>query len=156
MLVVAGVARDRADAAARCRSALDSGKALERLKAIIERQGGNARVIDDYGLMPHAPAEHIISADIDGFVTNLDAGFIGQAVVILGGGRDKVDDDIDPAVGIMISATVGDAVRAGDPVLRVQYRSKERLEDALPLLMEAVRVAESPGPSAPLIIDEVL
>ena len=45
---------------------------------------------------------------------------------------------------------------AGDPVLRVQYRSEERLEDALPLLMEAVRVGESPRPRAPLIIDEVL
>ena len=156
MLVVAGVARDRADAAARCRRALDSGEALERLKAIIERQGGNPRVIDDYGLMPHAPAEHVISADIDGFVTDLDAGRIGRAVVVLGGGRDKVDDEIDPAVGIMIPATVGDAVRAGDPVLRVQYRSKERLQDALPLLMEAVRIGESPRPMAPLIIDEVL
>ena len=56
----------------------------------------------------------------------------------------------------MIPATVGDAVRAGDPVLRVQYRSQERLEDALPLLMQAVRVGESPRPRAPLIIDEVL
>ena len=156
MLVVAGVARDRADAAARCRRALDSGEALERLKAIIERQGGNPRVIDDYGLMPHAPAEHAINADIDGFVTDLDAGRIGRAVVVLGGGRDKVDDVIDPAVGVMIPATVGDAVRAGDPVLRVQYRSKERLQDALPLLMDAVRIGESPRPMAPLIIDEVL
>jgi pyrimidine-nucleoside phosphorylase len=156
MLVVAGVARDRADAAARCRRALDSGEALERLKAIIERQGGNPRVIDEYGLMPHAPAEHIINADIDGFVTDLDAGSIGRAVVMLGGGRDKVDDEIDPAVGIMIPATVGDAVRAGDPVVRVQYRSKARLEDALPLLMEAVRIGASPRPMAPLIIDEVL
>ena len=89
-------------------------------------------------------------------MTDLDAGLIGRAVVMLGGGRDKVDDEIDPAVGIMIPATVGDAVRAGDPVLRVQYRSEERLEDALPLLMQAVRVGESPGPRAPLIIDEVL
>jgi pyrimidine-nucleoside phosphorylase len=156
MLIMGGVAGDRADAAARCRRALDSGEALERLKAIIERQGGNPRVIDDYGLMPQAPNEHVIRADIDGFVTDLDAGLIGRAVVMLGGGRDKVDDEIDPAVGIMIPATVGDAVRAGDPVLRVQYRSEERLEDALPLLMQAVRVGESPRPRAPLIIDEVL
>ena len=56
----------------------------------------------------------------------------------------------------MIPATVGDAVRAGDAVLRVQYGSEERLEDALPLLMDAVRVGESPRPAAPLVIDEVL
>ena len=75
MLVVAGVARDRADAAARCRRALDSGEALERLRAIIERQGGDPRVIDDYGLYAARPrgARHQARA-IDGFVTDLDAG----------------------------------------------------------------------------------
>jgi pyrimidine-nucleoside phosphorylase len=156
MLVVARVAKDRSDAAAMCRRALDSGAALERLRAIIERQGGDPRVIDDYTRLPQAPEEHVMRAPIDGFVTELDAGLIGRAVVVLGGGRDKVDDEIDPAVGIMIPATVGDAVRAGDPVLRVQYRSQDRLEDALPLLMEALHVGESAPPRMPLVIDEVL
>jgi pyrimidine-nucleoside phosphorylase len=141
MLVVARVAADRAEAASMCRRALDSGDALERLRAIIERQGGDP---------------HVVRAEIDGFVTELDAGLIGRAVVVLGGGRDKVDDEIDPGVGIMIPATVGDAVRAGDPVLRVQYRLQDRLEDALPLLMEAMRVGESAPPRVPLVIDEVL
>jgi pyrimidine-nucleoside phosphorylase len=156
MLVAAGVASDRTDAAVRCRRALESGEALERLAAIIERQGGNPRVIDDYSLMPQAPAEHVIRAHSDGFVTDLDAGLIGRAVVTLGGGRDAVDDEIDPAVGIMIPATVGDAVSVGDPVLRVRYRSDDKLEDALPLLMESVCIGESPRPPAALIIDEVV
>jgi pyrimidine-nucleoside phosphorylase len=156
MLVVARVATDRAEAAAMCRRALDSGDALERLRAIIERQGGDPRVIDDYTRMPEAPEEHVIRAEIDGFVTVLDAALIGRAVVVLGGGRDKVDDEIDPSVGIMIAATVGDAVRAGDPVVRVRYRSEGRLEDAVPLLVDAVRVGESAPPGMPLVIDEVL
>ena len=63
--------------------------------------------------MPQAPGEHMIRARSDGFVTELDAGLIGRASVVLGGGRDQVDDEIDPAVGIMIPATVGDAVRGG-------------------------------------------
>ena len=53
-------------------------------------------------------------------MTELDAGLIGRASVVLGGGRDQVDDEIDPAVGIMIAATVGDCgAQAGDPLLRV-------------------------------------
>jgi pyrimidine-nucleoside phosphorylase len=156
MLVVARVARDRAEAAAMCRRALDSGAALERLRAIIERQGGDPRVIDDYTLMPQAAEEHVVRADMDGFVTDLDAGLIGRAVVMLGGGRDEVGDEIDPGVGVMIAASVGSAVRAGDPVMRVRYTSEDRLEDALPLLMSAARVAESPRPLSPLIIEEVL
>ena len=156
MLILAGVAHDRDDAAAKCRRALESGEALERLRAIIERQGGDPRVIDDYSRMPQAPEEHVMRAGAEGFVTELDAGLIGRAVVILGGGRDKVDDEIDPSVGIMIAATVGDAVRTGDPVLRIQYRSEERLEDALPLLVDAVRVGDTPRPRTPLVIDEVM
>ena len=156
MLVVAGVAKDRAEAASRCRRALDSGQALERLRAIIARQGGDPRVIDDYNMMPQAPSEHIVRAPNDGFVTELDAWLIGRAAVMLGAGRDKVDDDVDPAVGIMMAASVGDAVRAGDAVLRVRYRSERRLENALPLLRDAVRVGDTRGLPQRLIIDEVL
>ena len=131
MLVAAGVANDRVEAASLCRRAIVSGQALERLGAIIERQGGDPRVIDDDTRMPQAPSEHVVRAPADGFVTGLDAWLIGRAAVVLGAGRDKVDDEVDPAVGIMIAAAMGDAVRAGDAVLRVRYRSERRLEDAV-------------------------
>ena len=156
MLISCGLARNRLEAATLCRRALDSGRALERLRAIIERQGGNPRVIDDYTLLPRAPEEHIMRAEGDGFVTDLDAGLVGRASVALGGGRDKVEDEIDPAVGIMIPATVGDEVRKGDALLRVLYRSKERLARALPLLIEAIHVGEAPPPVTPLVIAEVM
>jgi pyrimidine-nucleoside phosphorylase len=156
MLVVSRVARDRADAVARCRNAIDSGEAVERFRAIIERQGGDPRVIDDYGLMPQAPEEHVITAAASGFVTELDAGLIGRATVVLGGGRDRVDDRIDPGVGVIVSAPVGDAVRPGDAILRVRYRHESRLNAALPLLTQAIRVAERPSSVAPLIVDEVM
>ena len=138
-----------------CRLALESGRALERLRLIIERQGGNPRVIDDYALMPSAPHEHVIAAKADGFVSALDAGLIGRASVVLGGGRDKVDEAIDPGVGIMIAATVGDPVRSGEPILQVRYRSADRLAQALPLLSAAVGVSETAPPPQALIIDEV-
>ncbi len=156
MLVAARVAPDRAHAAAMCRTALDSGRALERFRAVIERQGGDPRVIDDYGLMPHAPEEHIIHAGIAGFVTQLDAGLIGRAAVVLGAGRDRVDDAIDPAVGVMVEATVGDAISPGAPILRILYRDESRLRDALPLLTRAVGVGEQRIPATSLIIDEVV
>jgi pyrimidine-nucleoside phosphorylase len=113
-------------------------------------------VIDDDSRMPQAPSEHVVRAPSDGFVTGLDAWLIGRAAVVLGAGRDKVDDEVDPAVGIMIAAAVGDAVRAGDAVLRVRYRSERRLADAVLLLIEAVQVGASPRPRVPLIIGEVL
>ena len=155
MLVAAQVAADRAAAARMVDGALGSGRALERFRAIIERQGGNPRVVDDDTLLPRAPHEHIVSAPGSGYVSCLDAGLIGRAAVRLGGGRDTVDAMIDPGVGIMMAATVGDRVQAGDPLLIVRYRSEDRLGSALPLLVEAIRVAGAPPPSQRLVLDEV-
>jgi pyrimidine-nucleoside phosphorylase len=156
MLVLGGVARDRADAVHMCRRALESGKALERFGAIIEKQGGNPHVVDDYELMPHAPDEWILTAEARGFVTKLDAELVGRASVALGAGRDRVDDVVDPAVGIMIPASVGDPVDKGDAIFRIGYRDESRLRAAIELLKRAVEVGETPMTPEALILDEVL
>ena len=156
MLVLAGAARDRAGAAVMCRRAIDSGEALERFRSIIGRQGGDPRVIDDYSLMPQAPHEHVFEAPGAGFVTQLDAGLIGRASVVLGAGRDRIDDIVDPAVGFRLLARVNERVAAGDPILRIQYRDPSRLRLALPLLAEAVKIGAERGADAPLVLAEVM
>ena len=156
MLLLAGVAAERDDAAAKCRRALESGSALERFRSIISRQGGDPRVIDDYSLLPQAPEEHLLDAQSEGFGTELDAGLIGRASVVLGAGRDRMDDTIDPAVGIRILAGINEQVRVGDPLLQILYRDQSRLRAALPLLADAVRIEGQRRPDMPLIIDEVV
>ena len=96
-----------------------------------------------------------------GFVTVLDAGLIGRASVVLGGGRDTLDDAIDPGVGIMIRATVGDPVRRATSILELRYR-----DAGAPAGGAAAGVSErgdrlrprSPRPitQCDLIIDEVV
>ncbi len=156
MLMSSGVARDRPMAKTLARKAIDSGQAVEKFRAIIARQGGDPRVIDDYGRLPKAPNEHVVQAQSAGFVTALDAGLIGGASVMLGGGRDTAEDAIDPGVGIIISATVGDAVQKGDAILRLHYRDTARLQAALPLIQQAVRVGPVRRPGKDLIVDEVV
>jgi pyrimidine-nucleoside phosphorylase len=156
MLMSAGVAPDRSQARRLVSRAIDSGAAVERFRAIIERQGGDPRVIDDYGRLPKAPGEHVVAAPGTGFVTGLDAGLVGRASVMLGGGRDVAEDAIDPGVGIIIEATVGDRVGKGDAILRVRYRDESRLARALPLIEQALRVAPERRPSKDLIIDEIV
>jgi thymidine phosphorylase len=156
MLMSSGVARDRAMAKTLARRAIDSGQAVEKFRAIIARQGGDPRVIDDYGRLPKAPKEHVFQAPSAGFVTALDAGLIGGASVMLGGGRDTAEDAIDPGVGIIISATVGDAVQKGDAILRLQYRDDARLRAALALIQQAVQVGPVRRPGKDLIVDEVV
>jgi pyrimidine-nucleoside phosphorylase len=156
MLMSSGVARDRAKAKTLARTAIDSGQAVEKFRAIIARQGGDPRVIDDYERLPKAPKEHVFQAPEAGFVTALDAGLIGGASVMLGGGRDTAEDAIDPGVGIIINATVGDAVQKGDAILRLQYRDDARLRVALPLIQQAVQVGPVRRPGKDLIVDEVV
>jgi pyrimidine-nucleoside phosphorylase len=156
MLVSAGAARDRAEAKALACKAIASGSAVEKFRAIIERQGGDPRVVDEYSRLPTAPKEHVVVAPSTGFVTNLDAELVGRASVLLGGGRDTVDAAIDPGVGILISATVGDAVQKGDAILRLRYRDDARLRAALPLLEQGTHVGPVRRPAKDLILDEVV
>ncbi|HTL01044.1 MAG TPA: hypothetical protein VL243_02425, partial [Vicinamibacterales bacterium] len=156
MLVLGGAAATRADAHAMCLAALASGAALEKFRAIVERQGGDPRVIDDYSRLPEAPHQHLVHAKSAGFVSFLDAGLVGRASVALGGGRDRLEDAIDPGVGIMIRATVGEPVRAGDVILELRYRETARLEAALPLVEAAVQVSPEPPEWQDLVVGEVL
>ena len=155
MLVLGNVARDRQDAEQQARGAIRSGAGLERFRQIIETQGGDPRVIDDDTRLPHVGDRHLIAADRRGYLSRLDAERIGRASVALGAGRDRVEDPVDPAVGIMIHAKPGDEVDAGDPILELHYRDRTRLDTALRLLREATAIAEHRPPPAPLIVAEV-
>jgi thymidine phosphorylase len=86
----------------------------------------------------------------------LDAELVGRASVALGAGRDRVEDPVDPAVGIFVRAKPGDRVSAGDPVLEVSYRDSRRLEDALLLITQAISVGDERPLSRPLIVGEVI
>jgi len=155
MLVLGGAAADRAAAAAQVRRAIASGEGLERFRRIIERQGGDPRVVDDYARLPAAPERQVVPATRAGFVTRLDAALVGRASVSLGAGRDRVADAVDPAVGIMIKATVGDAVRAGDPILELHYRDAAKLAAAIGRATEAVDIGDARPVARPLVVGEV-
>ena len=155
MLIAAGLERDEAAAERRIRTVLQSGAGLETFGAIIEFQGGDRRVIDHYDRLPSAPDRHEVKAPRDGYVTALRAEPIGRAAVALGAGRGKLDDVIDPGVGIEVVATVGSQVRAGDAILRVHHRSGRGLPDALPLLADAVQVGDQPPAALAIVVERV-
>jgi pyrimidine-nucleoside phosphorylase len=155
MLVLGKVADDFPAAEEQVRRAIRSGAGLERFRQIIEIQGGDPKVVDDYGRLPHVPDRHVVAASRGGFVTALDAELIGRASVALGAGRDRVEDPVDPAVGIMVAAKPGDAVRAGDPVLEMHYRDRARLEAAIRLTSPAITVGDEAPPPRRLIVGEV-
>jgi len=155
MLIVAGLEQDESAAVTRVRASLASGAGVEKLKEIIQFQGGDPRVVDRYDLLPSVPERHDVVAKEDGHISALLAEEIGRAAVMLGAGRGKLDDVIDPGVGIEIVAHVGDPVRRGEPVLRVHHHANRGLSDALPLLDRAVQITDIPPLPRPVVVERV-
>jgi pyrimidine-nucleoside phosphorylase len=153
MLLLGGVARDAAEAEAKVREALTSGRGLEKFRQIIERQGGDPRVVEDYGRFPAAPHRTTVTADRSGYVTDLHAELIGRAAMLLGAGRDRADATVDPAVGVHILTHRGEPVRAGEPILEVRYRDASRLEPALQLIRSACQVGDTAPSPQPVLIE---
>jgi pyrimidine-nucleoside phosphorylase len=156
MLVLSGVEPDATAAAARIRQALTSGAGLEKFREIIEHQGGDPRVVDDYTRLPSAPDREVIAAPHAGYVGGLHAEAIGRAGVALGAGRARLEDQVDHGVGLEIAAPVGSRVSAGDPVLVVHHRRGRGLDHARPLLTGAVHISEEPPPTEALVLERIL
>jgi pyrimidine-nucleoside phosphorylase len=155
MLVLAGVAAGAADAERRVRAALASGAGVETFRRLIEHQGGDPAVVDDYTRLPAAPDEHRVPADRAGTVAGLAAEQIGRAAVALGAGRATLASVIDHGVGITIVAPPGTVVAAGETVLLVHHRAGHGLPEALSLLAGAIQVEDGAPPVRPLIVDEI-
>ncbi len=155
MLVLSGLQPDVAAATARVRQALASGAAVEKLREIVRNQGGDPRVIDDYGRLPSAPDRDVLAAPRDGVVAAMRAEGVGRAAVGLGAGRDRLDAAIDPAVGFMIVAPVGTRVKAGDPIVEIHHRNGHGLADARRLLEAAIQIGDAAVAAPALVLDRI-
>jgi pyrimidine-nucleoside phosphorylase len=143
------------EARTRARVTLQDGTALAVFRAIVERQGGDVRVIDDPSRLPAAPRVDVVTAPADGYVTQLHAGLLGRASTQLGAGRARVEDDVDPAVGLVVRAPLGAAVTAGQPILDVHSRDDASRAAAWPLIEQAVHVGATPPHIRPLVLDRL-
>jgi pyrimidine-nucleoside phosphorylase len=155
MLVVAGIEGDDESAEARVRRALASGAGVEKFREVIAHQGGDPRVIDDYSRLPAAPDRVDVPAPRAGYVSALRAEAIGRAAVALGAGRSRLEDVIDPGVGITVVARRGDRVAAGEPILVVHHRAGAGIDEALALLSHAVDVSDETPSEAPIVVARI-
>jgi pyrimidine-nucleoside phosphorylase len=155
MVVLAGEA-DSARAETMVRAAIGSGAGLEIFRKIIAWQGGDPRVVDDYGLLPTASRRHAVAASSPGYVADIDAMGIARAAMRLGAGRDRVEDAIDPAVGVRLRVSVGDQVIAGQPLAELHYNDSGRLFEAAALAGGAFTISDLAVTAAPRIFAEVV
>jgi pyrimidine-nucleoside phosphorylase len=154
MLLLVGAARSAAEARRKLEESVGSGRALETFGRIIEAQGGNRAVVDDPALLPQAGAVEVYRAPRGGTVTAVEPRRIGRAIIELGGGRVRIEDRIDHAVGFVITVKPGDEVEAGDPIASVFARDDAGAADGLAALGEAIAVGDE-GRALPLITQRI-
>lgn len=148
MLLVAKVTKDRATAHARAAETLASGAALAKFREIVQAQGGHPGIVDDPAkYLPQAPLRVEVAAERDGVVQRVEPRIIGRAVTTLGGGRQRVDDDIDHAVGFLIHVKPGSAVRTGGLLATILARDATTLGAAREALGRAIVIGESAPPA---------
>lgn len=137
MLIAGGKAETAEEAERLVREAVTSGRALSKLKAMVENQGGDMTVIDDVSKLPRAQYTIPVAADRAGMVSAIDAEAIGKASLALGAGRRRKEDSIDPAVGIVLAKKVGDRVQKGDVLFTLYANDPVRAEEAQDLVLQA-------------------
>ena len=155
MLVLAGVAQTATEARAALALSISSGAALEKFRAMITAQGGDARVVDEPARLPQAKFKVALAAPRAGFVQEVDAMGVALAALRLGAGRVKAADGVDHAVGFSELVKVGEPVAAGATLGVIHANDADALAAAKVMLAQAIRVGDVAG-TTPALIDEVI
>src|SRR5688572_21203561 len=140
------------DAGPAVREAISSGRALEKMRAMVAWQGGDPRVLDDYSRLPGARGRSPVQAQQDGYVMTMRADWIGRACKALGAGRQRIEERIDHGTGVLIAKKPGEQVAAGDTILELLYNDDRGLAEATNLANAAITLAGTPPSLRPLVL----
>ena len=139
------------EAKSRVEDALDSGRALNTFRRWITAQGGDGAVCDDPSVMKRSSIIREVRAPRDGYITHMNTEKIGEAAVVLGAGRTRKEDDIDPAAGLRILKKTGDFVQAGDVLAYLHTESEKSFREGESRYLEAIEFGENAPETMPLI-----
>jgi pyrimidine-nucleoside phosphorylase len=155
MIVVGGLTDDLNEARNRSMAAIQSGAALQKFKDVVAAQGGDLTgldfVLSPGEWTPYAKFNHIVFADRTGYVSHLQTDEIGRVVMDWGGGRQKLEDPIDYAVGLHIHAKLGDRVKAGDALVTAYFNDPTKREEMTARLRNAYEISDNPPQLEPLV-----
>ncbi|SPE32737.1 Pyrimidine-nucleoside phosphorylase [Candidatus Sulfopaludibacter sp. SbA3] len=134
---------------------LVDGSGYKKLKQVVAAQGGNPQALDKFELLPNATGMREITSPRAGYVSVIDAEDIGVASNMIGAGRDKKEDAIDPAVGIILEVKVGEKVDAGSVLCRLYYTKEDKVEEAADMVEDAFRISAGKPDERELILEVV-
>lgn len=153
MLVLAHIAASMDEAKAMLTEALTSGRGFMKLRRMLEAMGGDVRFVDEPELLVRTSTIKPVYAEKAGYIGAIDAKKLGLASCLLGAGRLRKEDPIDPAVGILMKKRFGDAVDENEPFAYLYVNDDTRLGEALEMILEAVTVTDKKPEDLPLVYD---
>lgn len=151
MLIAGGVASDEKDAEKRLQSVIENGSALKKLAEFVQAQGGDAKAVYDTTLLPKASVIEEIASVQSGYIEKIDCDEIGICSLILGGGRETKESEIDLSVGLILNKKVGDYVASGEPLAVIYANDRAKLTAAKERFMKAYHFTDKPVQRAQLI-----
>ncbi len=155
MLVLGGKATDMKQARALLENAMKSGAAEKKLCEIVAAQGGDPSAITDLSKLPKARKTIAVPAPTDGVVTAIASEAMGLAAMLLGAGRAKSSDVIDPAVGFVLEKKVGQTVKAGEPLVTMHVNDDARVKEVSDRVIAAYSFGELAPPVRPLVLERL-
>ena len=150
MLLLAGSADNIEECKALAEEAVRSGRAFEKLCAMVTAQGGDASVLKNG--FPKAPVISPLKSSADGFITHMDAEACGMASLELGAGRARKEDDIDYSAGIVLQKKVGERVKTGEALAMLHTSYSAKLPEAESILSAAITIGETPPPAMKTVL----
>jgi pyrimidine-nucleoside phosphorylase len=157
MLVLVRVDDSLEAARDRLQRILSSGEALECFRQNVAAQGGEPRVCDDPGkFLPLVMESFKVESPRSGFVTKVNTAEIGHAIAAIGGGRVRIDDEIDPSVGFIAELKIGDRVDAGAALGTIYCREESKAKEAAVRIQTAYEIDNQPPTEIPQLMREVI
>ncbi len=148
MVMAGGKAGSMEEAESMLREVIENGKALNKLAEFVEAQGGDKRAVYDTSLLPQATIVEEIISEKEGYVNHISCDEIGICSLILGGGRETKESEIDLSVGLVLHKKVGDHVKAGESLAAIHANDRAKLEAARERFLAAYTISDTaPAPS---------
>ncbi len=156
MFFLGGASRTVADGKILAARFIASGQAFDRFRQMVELQGGDIGAVDDPSRLPSVAHRVDVPSSQAGYVHSILCEQVGTACVVLGGGRERKEDSVDPAVGIVVHKKICDAVSVGESLCTIHCHSDAQASRAKTLLQDSYRIAAEPPAHQPALVHRVI
>ena len=155
ILRLSGAAASAKEGVSLLENKIASGEGLAKFAEMIKNQGGDPEAAYRPELLPKAEETLEVRARKDGYLTSVRTNLIGYAAKALGAGREKKEDEIDPAAGLVMNVRLGDRIEQGQSLVTLHTGPLSRVEEAKAYIADALVFSDMPAEKPPLIYGEI-